>query len=847
MFSARRCFIVACVCLAQSAVVADDIKQQDLEFYNSKVLPLLKTHCYECHSHSTGKARGGLVLDSKASLLKGGDSGPAIELGKVDASLLVKAIRFESLEMEMPPEGKLDDKVIETLVEWVRRGAPAPETTPLPNHGNGIAERDQSKNAVQEHWAFSTLSTPHLPPAISEGTDVIDYLVEKSRESANVTAVPLADERTVLQRLYSDLIGLPPTVEELDVLVGDQSLSLEMMVNHILEKLEFGERWGRHWLDVARYADSNGCSIESNNTYDNAWRYRDYVIAALNEDKAYDQFVVEQIAGDLLDHVSDTQRCEQLIATGFLLLGPKAFGTGFAQLEMDVIDEQIDTVGKAMLGMSLGCARCHDHKFDPVSTQDYYALAGIFGSTQSVAPTKGWRQGKSWNRVELPILTDDATSTLKKAYEQTKAAAESGDLIKDAEAKVAEAKKQLQQKRTESSDDVDAIAKMEQLLKSAKLELANARNMKKVLPVISPVPVAMAVSEKEKILDQAVRIRGEIGNQGDVVPRRLIPLFEDSNLELFTVPQNQSGRMQLARWLVDPENGAGRLLARVAVNRIWGHLFSRPLVDSADNFGMTGAKPSHPELLDYLAIRYIHSGWSTKSLIRDIVLTKTYRLAAQEHIANSAIDPENQLLWRWQPKRIDVEVLRDSMLALSGKLDRRRGGKTLQHLGLVSLGGDHLVLDVPSPYQRRSVYTPIYRDTVGLTDSVDASMGMLSTFDFADPNLMAGARSQTVVPAQALFLMNSEFVHEQASALAETILREESIIEGRLQQLYKTVYGRAPSTAEVEQLKQYITSFAAETTTASNADQQSNSDSELLAWTSLCQSLFGSNEFLFLD
>ena len=830
-----------CLLLASDASEANEASSSR-EFYESQVLPILETHCLECHSHRSGKARGGLVLDSTASLVKGGDLGPAIVPGDVDSSLLVAAIRYQSSEIEMPPEGKLPEKEIKILTEWVRRGAPI--------HADNVPFSDALRSTEKDgrsdrHWAFQPLIVPDLPSAVASGSAAIDYLVEQARRSADVSAVTLAEKRTVVQRLYSDLHGLPPTPEELDQDVAN--VPVEDIVQRLLVMPEFGERWGRHWLDVARYADSNGCSIESNNTHDNAWRYRDYVIAALNQDKPYDRFVMEQIAGDLLDYVSSTQRCEQLIASGFLLLGPKAFGSGFDQLEMDVIDEQIDTVGKAMLGMSLGCARCHDHKFDPVSTEDYYALAGIFSSTQSVGRKKGWRQGKSWNRVELPVLDAKASTALKQAYARTQKEAEAGDLVKEAEARLAQAKQALQEAR-KNPETSDVLTAAEEALAAAQREMFNARNMKKVLPVISPVPVAMAVTEKTKMQNQAVRIRGEIGNRGQVVARRVPALMHPSGSQAFEIPEDESGRIQLAQWLVDVENGAGALLARVAVNRIWGHLFARPLVDSPDNFGTTGSAPSHPALLDYLAWRFIQSGWSTRSLIRDIVLTQTYRLAAVEHSANSAIDPSNLWLWRYQPKRIDVEVLRDSMLAISGQLDRTRGGKTLQHLGLVSLGGDHLVLEATSPYRRRSVYMPIYRDTVGLTQDVDASMALLSVFDFADPNLMAGSRSQTVVPAQALFLMNAEFVHSQSRALAQQLMDQASDSATRIQQICRKVYGRPASTEEIRQLETYVANFLAHDGGDEEAtNQPPTSERELAAWTSVCQSFFGSNEFLFLD
>ena len=812
--------------------------EQDLAFYETEVLPVLREHCFKCHSHTAGKARGGLMLDSRASLLTGGDSGAAVVPRDADGSLLLQAVRYDSEEIQMPPTGKIADREIEVLVEWVRRGVPAAS--------NAEQSSGAKTETAGEHWAFQPLRPPAVPNSNGAGSAAIDFLVERARSSAGVTAVALAEKRTVVRRLYLDLIGLPPTPQELAELIApDGQITIERIVDTLLAMPEFGERWGRHWLDVARYADSNGCSIESNNTYDNAWRYRDYVISALHRDKPYDQFVVEQIAGDLLDGVSTTQQCEQLIATGFLLLGPKAFGTsGFEQMQLDVIDEQIDTVGKAMLGLSIGCARCHDHKFDPVSTKDYYALAGIFASTESVRRAKGWRQGKSWHRVELPVLDEAAAAALWKAHEQTKEAAENGTLKKQAEQKMAAAEAAMKALKSSNSREPAAISAAEEAIELAQREMKNAKNMAKVWPVISPVPTAMAVSDKNEPVNEAVRIRGEVKNKGDVVPRRVLPLLDAAGRRPFAIPSDQSGRLQLAYWLVDDQHGAGSLLARVAVNRIWGHLFARPLVASVDNFGLTGDVPSHPELLDHLASRFIESGWSVKSLIRDIVLTETYQLAAADDTANSALDPANLWLWRYQPKRIDVEVLHDSLLAMSGQLDRTHGGKTLQHLGLVTLGGDHLVLDAPSPYLRRSVYIPIYRDAIGLTPEVDSSMGMLGTFDFADPNLMAGARQQTVVPAQALFLMNSELVHRQASVIAAQLLEDDQLANAlaRIDRLFETAYGRAAREQEVNDLTRYLATFD-----SANAEPTAGLDARHAAWTSVCQAVFGSNEFLFQD
>ncbi len=854
-----RTLICSMVSIWLSAVCAVAVAQDDnapaaldsdLKFLESNVLPILRENCYECHSHRAGKARGGLVLDSLASILKGGDSGPAIEPGRPDASLMIEAIRYDGLEM--PPRGRLAKQDTEVLTKWVQRQtadatwSDSQDGGLSATNGQSLAPSERAKRpkSAKLHWAFRDLQRSNVPA--STPSAAIDFLLQREREQAGVDSVGLADKRTVVRRLFSDLIGLPPTLQQLDRLTNDSSPSLESIVDELLAMPEFGERWGRHWLDVARYSDSNGCSIESNNTHDTAWRYRDYVITSFNADKPYDKFLVQQLAGDLLDWVSNTERSENLIATGFLVMGPKAFGSKFEELEMDVIDEQIDTLGKASLGITLGCARCHDHKFDPISTEDYYALAGIFASTQSIIKEKGWRQGVGWNRVELPVLDEAASSALKLAHKQALEHATSGELVKQAEKVVEEARKALAGLQADQANAV-ARTEAESALASAESKLAKARSMATVLPIISPVPVAMAVQEKEKVKDEAVRIRGEVGTQGKIIPRRVLPFLGESQPDQFEIPADQSGRLQLAQWLVAPKRGAGQLVARVAVNRIWGHLFARPLVQSVDNFGILGSEPSHPELLDYLAFRFVESGWSTKTLIRDIVLCKAYQLSSEGHPQSAAIDPSNRWLWRYQPKRVDIEVLRDSMLALSGKLQPTRGGPTLQHLGLVSLG-DHILLDTPSPYYRRTIYIPIYRDTLGLTADVDASMGMLKAFDFADPNLMTGARNNTVVPTQSLFLMNADFVREQASGLAERILKTCETNQERIELLTQLVYGRQPTQLERAEFTRFLTEFEQlpiEPAPATGSAQGATTGQ--MAWIGLCQTLLSSNEFLHVD
>jgi hypothetical protein len=710
-----------------------------------------------------------------------------------------------------------------------------------------VARADET---ASEHWAFRRLpQSTTLPSSTPDsGDQPIDRFIAEGWREAGIEPVGLAHRRTVARRLYFDLTGLPPTPRELETFLADESPeALDRLTDALLRRPEFGERWGRHWLDVARYADSNGCSIESNNTYDNAWRYRDYVITALNEDTPFDQFVVEQIAGDLLDSVSDQQRSRQLIATGFLLLGPKAFGINdYEMLRLDVIDEQLDTIGKAMLGLSLGCARCHDHKLDPIRAADYYALAGIFSSTNSVRREKGWRQGMTWHRVALPGLDAATTNVLESEYRERLADAESGKLKEKAEATVKEVRLQLEELEKKKDAPPQEIDAARAKLVRAERAVRNTNNAKEVLLIISPVPVAMAVSDRDKPVDEHIRLRGDPNEKGDQTPRRVLPLFANGDVERFAIPTESSGRLELARWLVDVDHGAGHLLARVIVNRIWGHLMGRPLVVSSDNFGMSGDTPSHPTLLDHLARTLVKDGWSVKRMIRRIAQTRTYRLATAENPTAQRIDPDNRLLWRHHTRRLDAESLRDSLLMMSGALDRQRGGKTLQHLGLITIGKDHIELDTPSPYNRRSIYLPILRDAIGFNPPSDEALGLLTTFDFADPNLVCGDRTTTTVPTQALFLMNSSFLMQQSRRIAEGLLVVDRFPgdRERIEDLFVRAFGRPATEEEMHESLRYLETFPAQ---APDAEGNTPEKTRLDAWSSLCQALLSTNEFLFLN
>ena len=687
---------------------------------------------------------------------------------------------------------------------------------------------------AEKHWAFTPLRAAEFDSRSELAA--IDQLLAGPRLAAGVTANRAADRVALVRRMFFDLNGLPPTIEEVNSFCEDRSPeAVQRLVEDLLGRLEFGERWGRHWLDVARYADSNGCSIEANNTYDNAWRYRDYVIAALNADKPFDQFVVQQIAGDLLPWVTTTERSENLIATGFLLFGPKAFGTGsFDQLRLDTVDDQIDTIGKAFLGMTFGCARCHDHKEEPFSTDDYYALAGIFGSTQSLKHEAGWRAGKTWNRVPLPVLEASESQALRKAHQQRLEAARAGKLVEQAEEELKAAKVALEQLQAQADPEAAKLAELRQRVTQAERVKRNAGRLAKVLQIVSPVPAAMAVVEIAEPRDEPIRLGGDPEEKDTAPARRVwsIPGWESS--EKYAIPSGQSGRMQLAEWLVDVREGAGELVARVTVNRIWQHLMGQPLVETVDNFGLSGKPPTHPRLLDYLATRLIEEDWSVKQVVREIVLSDAYQLSSQGSAESLQVDPANRYYWRRTPRRLDAETLRDAQLAISGRLDRSRGGKTLQHLGLITIRSDMIELDTPSPYLRRTVYLPVIRDAVGISEDIDQTTAMAEAFDRASPNLVCGRRDSSTRPEQALFLMNSEFVFENAKDLAGALLKIASP-EERVQSLFRQVLSRAAHAKEVEECLALVRQLE-------DAAVEPAED----GWTGLCQVVMTCNEFLFL-
>ncbi len=779
----------------------------DADVFEKKVRPVLVERCYSCHSASSGKHKGGLFLDSREAILKGGESGPAALAGDPGRSLLIRALTYAD-DLKMPPKGKLSAAAIEDLSAWIRGGLawPAGAATKAPT---------TVEAATSLPWSFRPIRRPAVPAVRHRewpGNDVDRFILAKLEERGFTPAGP-AERAALLRRVTFDLVGLPPSIAELDAFLADASPdAFERVVERLLASPQFGERWGRHWMDVVRYADSVG--FGGDYTLDDAWRYRDYIIDAFNRDKPYGDFVREQIAGDLLP-------APVLVATGFLLVGPKELAEyDKEKLRMDVVDEQLNTIGQAFLGLTFGCARCHDHKFDPIPTSDYYALAGILRSTRTITSNiSGPLSG--WNRRLI-----DASARNVNALAEWKAQAEKARVrlvaLRDRKAAVAEARAlelTLARLRAEVGTNDEEIRRLEAELKKKKAaapvsaEEVAARESEMAQALLRPKPEeALAVEDEKKPADLRIHIRGDARNLGAPAPRGFLRSLPVEGAR--GVDPASSGRLQLAEWIMHPDNP---LPARVWANRVWLHLMGSGLVRTPDNFGTRGEAPTHPELLDYLACRLRDGNGSLKTLIREIVSSRSYRMASR----GGATDPENRLLGRRDLRRLDAEALRDAMLAIAGELDSTRGGSTMTYSGRLFVQLESIPLPV-DPWRRRAVYLPIYRGTT--------PPDLLDVFDFAPPGLVTGRRASTTVPTQALFLMNSPFVLDRSRALARSLLgRSELDDRSRLDLLYRMIFSRRPTEAQARRASAFLGGGGEE------------------AWTDFVQTLFSSNEFLFLE
>jgi hypothetical protein len=786
------------VVAAEGEVVAEKVavesaatEEARLEFFEKKVRPLLVANCYNCHSADSGP-KGGLRVDDHRGLLTGGNGGPAVVPGDTDKSRLLKAVRHEEGVPSMPPKKKLEAEEIAALEQWIKEGATWPRIRVSASFGQDSEEYTRLR---KEHWAWQPLTTPAAPTVAGAAwaADPLDLFVLERLEKEGLAPVGDASRRDLLRRVTFDLTGLPPTPEETAAFEADASpTAFATVVDRLLASPAFGERWGRHWLDVARYGESTGSA--RNLPYPHAWRYRDYVVNAFNNDKPYDQFIREQIAGDLLPYDSDAKRNEQLVATGFLALGVKDVNQRFkVRFVMDNIDEQIDTVSKAFLATSASCARCHDHKFDPIGQTEYYALAGIFHSTDHCSGLRNKMGGGG-------LAYYDTSMLLHLAGETTANAADLEEKVKAAEAKVEEARKAFQAIRdTKEGDENAPNGRPKRQVARQKLNRAEAE-LNALKDPAARGSVALGVRDSKEIGDTEVRIRGEAEKLGPVVPRGFLKLVNLDGLP--TIPADQSGRLQLAQWLSDARNP---LTSRVVVNRVWQHLFGQGIVVTVDNFGVTGQAPSHPELLDHLAGRLIADGWSLKKLIRSVVLSHSYRLGAEATPAHIEKDPANRLVWRHTPRRLDAEELRDTMLTAAGRLNtapvEASPAKALPVIEVRNNGPEaQKLLEAANASLHRSVYLPLLR---GITPQ------QLEVFDFAEQDLVTGQRENTVVAPQALYLLNDPFVRRQSLSVVQRVAAENLPDDrARLNRLYQLIVGREATSAELGRAEQYLADFA---------------------------------------
>lgn len=799
--------------------------QQDWNaFFESKIRPVLVRECYGCHSDQAGTARGGLRLDTRELTHIGGASGPAVVPGDLEASLLFNAISHEDLIM--PPERKLSAAEIADFRRWIEAGAVDPRRTEVEAIRSTVTEQD-IQQARQTFWAYQTPQQSPLPEAMDSSwvrTPIDRFILHGLRQQGLAVAADAAPHH-VLRRLCFDLIGLPPTLDQqhdfLTVWEADPDRAISELADDLLNRSSFGERWGRHWLDVARFAESTGREI--NMTYPHAWRYRDYVIDAFNADKPFDQFVREQLAGDLLPAADDQQWAQQLVATTFLALGPKDVGQqNRRQFAADLIDEQIDATSRVFLGTSVACARCHDHKFEPISQSDYYALAGIFQSTVTFFGNPPPRQGdfrpiqvrQNSGLLRLPV---EDPSPYDRRYSPAQLETEE-QRMRDLREQLAEAQAARRSNPQEAGRTLFRVLNLTNRLGEIAARLAV------VDPEGNPLSFCMGVQDSNSVQNAQILVRGEISQASDLVPRGLPRVFSETPLE---IPSRSSGRLQLAQWLTEPGHP---LTSRVMVNRIWQHLFGRGIVSSVDDFGVTGTPPSHPELLDHLAIEFVQGGWSVKSLIKQIVCSRTYRLSARSEPESLAADPENIWLSRAHRRRLDAEAIRDSLLAISDQLDQQRPrGSSVAAAGYIRVRDGLPGGSGRSEAERhRSVYLPAIRDSLPRS---------LAIFDMADPNIAQGTRETSNTADQALFMLNNPVVLQTSERLAEIVRTDAILPSRRVRVAFLRTLSRPPSDDESAAAIQLIKEFQSEISLRGSVDP----------WAILCQSLIATAEFRFLD
>jgi hypothetical protein len=889
----------------QATRTAQPPTKEQVEFFESKVRPILADRCYKCHSAASGAPRSSLALDWRGGWEAGGVRGPAIVAGDPDNSLIIEAIRFEG-DVRMPPDGRLSSEQVADLVAWVRMGAPDPRTAPPA----GAAAKYGGSG--KDHWAFKPVSKP-APPAVRNGSWVkndIDRFVLAKLEARSMEPNQPADRRTLIRRVYYDVIGLPPTPEQVNAFLADSSpTAFEKVVDGLLASPHYGERWGRHWLDLARYSDTKGQPNrrrEETPFFPYAWTYRDYVIKSINDDLPYDRFIREQLAADLLDAGRSARKNPAtLAALGFLTLGDHFGGN-----RHDVINDRIDVTSKAFLGLTVTCARCHDHKFDPIPTADYYSLYGIFASSvepdeePAIAPPNAAHGGYLAKRQELDAriqaqVTQHITTlfgdyrrhagvylmaTTLPENQRARYLSRSGAnpaLVQNwvgltrpqvragvpifqiwtALARVPENRfeqqaprvleNQLRGERQEgrgrgrgpmgepppeihplvrkafggrppgriedvaetygrllARTDPEWQAAMQPVWEAALFrllprpdqnQLRQLRSQSDLLELAEPGALARAhvLVDAPRPADAPILVRGQAEAPGQVVPRRFLEVLSGRDRPRF---RDGSGRLELANAIASPANP---LTARVIVNRVWQHHFGDGFVSTPDDLGNQSAPPTHPELLDWLATRFVSDGWSLKKLHRLILLSAAWQQSSRNNPRFAELDPFNDLLWRANIRRLEFEPLRDSILAIGGALDLALGGHPIDLAGGMRTGrgrgGRGNAANQLPPDPRRSVY--------GFVDRANPDE-VLNTFDVATPAMTMGKRYETTVPQQALFLMNSPLVIEQVRTVVNRdAFRNAPSDEARIAFLYELFFQRLPNEDEVRAGRTFVAEF----------------------------------------
>jgi predicted metal-binding protein len=793
-------------------------------FFESKIRPILVTRCGSCHGDKV--QMGGKELTSKDGMHRSG----VVVAGDPDASPLVQAVRYTA-KTKMPPTGKLPDEEIQLLEKWIAGGAFWPET-----------DAKAKTISAGGHWAFQPVKNPAAPPVkdTAWAHSEIDRFILAKLEEKGIKPAADANKYALLRRVTLDLTGLLPTRAEIDAFVNDSSPeAFAKVVDRLLASPSFGDRWGRHWLDITYYADTTGYGRRI--PLPEAWRYRDYVIDSFNDDKPYNEFVEEQLAGPKGEGGKKRRKdATGQEATGFLVLGPWSWGSyDRAQTLLDAADLQVDMVGRTFLGLTLGCARCHDHKFDPIPNKEYYGLIGILLSTKTVTMNNFGDGGV--NMVPLPITTEIAKRYAEEMeqYDKRVAEAEAAEKVYSKEREeVQKHITELKAKPKNADNDAALKAAEEQLTAlKAKSEYAGDKQILEFIKYKKPrLPFVYAAEDFDMPQDTRIAMRGDAHQLGAFAPRGMLSAVSYGKPP--SIDPNSSGRKELAEWIANEKNP---LTARVYVNRLWHHLFGDGIVGSTENFGARGDAPTHPELLDHLASRLVANGWSTKKTIREIVLSRVYQLSSTGTPSSLELDPDNKLLARANRRRMEVETIRDTMLQAAGNLDPGRGGPSLPltEQNMHTIGPffleDDTVIEDPIK-NRRTVYQPVMRN------SQMAPIDILNLFDFKDPDQVVGTRIPTVVPTQSLYLLNAPFVKEEAALLAKRLLADKSMNdEARVSALMLDALNRPATPRDIVQAAEFIAKTKDGIATAKLPTTDATQD----AWARYCHVVLVSSEFLY--